>query len=63
MLQLLHREGKRIESIQIIDITGRTVSAPALSGNSISVASLPAGTYFLQAVVEGQTITSRFIKE
>ncbi|MFZ9942695.1 MAG: S8 family peptidase [Bacteroidia bacterium] len=63
MLQLLHREGKRIESIQVIDVTGRIVSSPILMGNSISVASLPSGTYFLQAVVEGQIITSRFVKE
>lgn len=54
---------KRIESIRILDVTGREVLFNDVINGSIDVSSLPAGTYFLQANVEGSLSTSKFIKE
>ncbi|MFM7823591.1 MAG: T9SS type A sorting domain-containing protein, partial [Bacteroidota bacterium] len=54
---------KRIESIRILDVTGRDVLFNDAVNGSIDVSSLPSGTYFLQVTVEGTLSTSKFIKE
>ncbi|MFM8917183.1 MAG: T9SS type A sorting domain-containing protein [Bacteroidota bacterium] len=54
---------KRIESIRILDVTGRDVMFKDAVNGSIDVSSLPSGTYFLQVNVEGTLSTSKFIKE
>jgi hypothetical protein len=54
---------KRIESVRILDVTGRDILFNNDLNGTIDVSSLPAGTYFLQVNVEGILSTSKFIKE
>lgn len=54
--------GRPVE-ISILDISGREiVSKPAFSGQSLDVASLPRGIYFIRAGSDGKSSLSRFIK-
>jgi len=63
LLQFNIGNEKRIESVRILDVTGRDILFNDALNGTIDVSSLPAGTYFLQVNVEGILSTSKFIKE
>jgi len=53
-----------LETAEIFDISGRLVSSPALSGDSISVKNLSAGTYILLIkAADGKKYTQKFLKK
>jgi hypothetical protein len=58
-----------VEGIQIFSMYGRTVKTAEKTANSrsnlnsVNVADLPAGTYFIRITTDGKTVTKKFVKQ
>jgi hypothetical protein len=52
-----------INEISIIDITGKTVKTIKENTNTINVADLPTGIYFIQFITDEKTITKKLVKQ
>jgi len=61
--QLTINTKEQIQSIHIIDVTGKTVKTITPKGNTIEVSDLTKGIYFLQAQTENGIVNTRFIKQ
>ena len=61
--QLTINANMDIHSIQIIDITGKTVKSFNNKLTTIDIANLSAGVYFIQLIGEENTITKKFVKQ
>ncbi len=60
---IISSENEKINSIKIIDVTGKTIKKFTQSTTPIHVADLPKGLYFLQIQTEKGIGVKRFIKE
>jgi uncharacterized delta-60 repeat protein len=56
-------ENEKINSIKIIDVTGKTIKVVTENTTTINVADLPKGLYILQIQTEKEVVAKRFIKE
>ncbi|KQR93686.1 secretion protein [Chryseobacterium sp. Leaf180] len=55
---------EKVKSVVIYDATGRKINNLVLEGSKINVASLPAGTYYLEvSLKDGSQLTEKLIKE
>jgi len=61
--QLTINTTEQIKSINILDVSGKTVKIITPSNNTINVSDLTNGIYFLQIETENGIVTNRFIKE
>jgi hypothetical protein len=52
-----------ISQISITGSTGKTVSTPQFINTTIDIKKLTSGINFLQANIDGKTITRKFIKQ
>ena len=52
-----------INRIDIINITGKALKTITTDLNSINVANLPSGIYFIKLVTDVKTITKKFVKQ
>jgi hypothetical protein len=55
------KSNQAIERYEIVDLSGRKQLA-GTGVNSINIESLTSGTYFINAISSGQTISRKFIK-
>jgi len=53
----------RVESVEIVDIAGKTLMSQMSSLSQINVANLPAGTYFVKLKTDKGELTKKVIKE
>lgn len=53
----------KIEEINIIDVTGKTIKSLSASNKVIDISDLTNGIYFLQVISNGSLITKKIIKE
>jgi len=53
----------KVESINILDITGKTINTVVSTNNTIDVSSLSQGMYFLQIQTDKGIATSKFLKK
>ena len=53
----------KIEKINLIDITGKTIKTIKQNTNTINVADLSNGIYFIKLITDERTITKKFIKQ
>jgi len=61
--QLTINTTEQIKSINILDVSGKTVKAITPNNNTIDVSDLTNGIYFLKIETENGIVTSKFIKE
>ena len=61
-LKITNYEG-RINKVEIYDLTGKTVNSQWMNGQSINIANLPQGIYFVKIETDGGVVTRKFIKE
>jgi Secretion system C-terminal sorting domain len=61
--QLTLNTNKKIETITILDITGKTVKTIVSNNNTIDISGLTKGIYFLQVKTDKGIANSKFIKE
>jgi hypothetical protein len=54
---------QQIEQIRIFDMHGRMVKQESSNGRQINVSDLDAGLYFIQATINNQLVSSRFVKQ
>jgi hypothetical protein len=52
-----------ISEIKIIDITGKTIQTIQQNRNTINVADLSNGIYFIKLITNEKTITKKFVKQ
>lgn len=52
-----------INNVEIYNISGQKIMDAELSNNNISVSELPNGVYILSAVVDGQPVLKKFMKQ
>ena len=62
-LQLTVTNNQTINQISITDITGKTIMTPTFDNNTVDIKKLTSGMYFLQATIDGKTVTKKFIKQ
>ena len=55
--------GLGVKELTIVDLLGKTVKTSSTNKNSINVAELPSGVYFIKISTKEYTVTQKFIKD
>ena len=53
----------QIQTVEVMDMTGRTVLTPIPNGNTIAVGELATGSYFIRVTTAEGILSSKFIKQ
>ena len=53
----------KVQSINVLDLTSKLIKTVTLKNNSVNVADLPAGIYFVQLITNDKIITKKFVKK
>ena len=53
----------KIEQIDIYDETGRLILSPAINQGRINISKLKSGVYFLNVLINGERLSSKFVKQ
>ena len=53
----------KVDKIEIYDETGRLILSPAINQNRINISKLKSGVYFLNVLINGERLSSKFVKQ
>ena len=62
-LQLTVADNQTVNQITITDSMGKTVLTPQVNNTTIDIKKLTSGIYFFHTIIDGKTITKKFIKQ